>query len=343
MHRVSRGRPQSNSSAHSQDSLHIAEQNTDDVPSSPCSDSSVDDDEMNCRIKPFWPKYQATFKQRGFQLETFKDVKLFYNQMSQNAPSNCLDSQKNFHQDIQDDDSLCPDAGLPDNLFRGKRISDAKRVMVKAVHPGSREFDVICTLSRPPLRGDPMNHTIPVLDLFEISKDSIAFIVMEEWSSQLITSTRPCCLKSFLAALRQCIEHAAFMHNHHIAHLDISLTNLLTDYKGHYAYIDYELSRRFKSTALTHLICNYRGTEMPPESGKDTPVDPYKVDVWALAVLVLRSCKLTGYWVPQLMSIIKPMLDEDPSQRPTSFAVLQDFDKLVVALGETETNGSCYN
>jgi len=112
MHCLSRDRRQSNSSARSQDSLHLTEQNTDDVPPSPCSDSSVDEDEMNCRMKPFWPKYQATFKQRGFQLETFKDVKLFYNQMNHNAPSNCLTSQKNFHQDIQDDDSLCPDAGL---------------------------------------------------------------------------------------------------------------------------------------------------------------------------------------------------------------------------------------
>ena len=116
----------------------------------------------------------------------------------------------------------------PDNLFRGTRISDAKRVMVKAVHPGSREYDVIGTLSRPPLRDDPMNHTIresflllqtavcdrtylfiyfsAVLDLFGVHNDRIAFIVMEEWSSRLISSTGPCCLKSFLEALRQCIE-----------------------------------------------------------------------------------------------------------------------------------------
>ena len=107
------------------------------------------------------------------------------------------------------------------------RISDAKRVMVKAVHAGSREYDVIWTLSRPPLRDDPMNHTIresipllqytvgpilwlfispAVLDLFEMHNDRIAFIVMEEWSPRLIPSAGPCCLKSFLEALRQSIE-----------------------------------------------------------------------------------------------------------------------------------------
>ena len=169
------GRRQSGSSNQFHGSLY-------DVPPSPssCSDSSVDEDEMNCRMKPFWPKYQPTFKRRGFQLDTLKDVKLLYNQRSEDTSSNRFVSQ-NFHQDTtqDDDDSLCPDAGLvrasshglinidfticytqPDNLFRGTRISDAKRIMVKAVHPGSREYDVIWTLSRPPLRDDPMNHTI---------------------------------------------------------------------------------------------------------------------------------------------------------------------------------------
>ena len=82
------------------------------------------------------------------------------------------------------------------------------------------------------------------------------------------------------------------MHKHQIAHLDISLTNLLTDYRGRCAFIDYELSRRFKSTDPTHLVYHCRSTELPPESGKNTPIDPYKADVWALAVLLLRSCKV---------------------------------------------------
>ena len=103
------GRRQSGSSNRFQDSLH-------DVPPSPssCSDSSVDEDEMNCRMKPFWPKYQATFKRRGFKLDTLKDVKMLYNQRSQDTPNDCFVSQKDFHQDTiqDDDDSLCPDAGL---------------------------------------------------------------------------------------------------------------------------------------------------------------------------------------------------------------------------------------
>lgn len=81
------------------------------------------------------------------------------------------------------------------------------------------------------------------------------------------------------------------MHRNQVAHLDISLRNLLTDYEGHYAYIDYELSRRFDGVSDPYII-GYRGTEIPPECESGACTDPYKVDVWALAVLMLRACKV---------------------------------------------------
>lgn len=141
------------------------------------------------------------------------------------------------------------------------------------------------------------------------------------------------------------------MHKHCIAHLDISLRNLLTDYRGHYAYIDYELSRRF-DPSQTALVYNYRGTELPPECEGGGGIDPYKVDVWALAVLMLRACKvsnavfavfakaehnrcaqLAGYWVPELMHVIEPMLNEVPNRRPSSLVALEIFDKVISSLG----------
>lgn len=49
-------------------------------------------------------------------------------------------------------------------------------------------------------------YILAVLDLFELADDDIAFIVMEEWSSQLATNSGPCCLGLFLSSMRQCIE-----------------------------------------------------------------------------------------------------------------------------------------
>lgn len=82
------------------------------------------------------------------------------------------------------------------------------------------------------------------------------------------------------------------MHQHKMAHLDISLQNLLTDDRGHYAYIDYELSHCYDGIVLPR-ISEYRTTEVPPELEKGGCSDPYKVDVWALGILILRASKVS--------------------------------------------------
>ncbi|KAK7467097.1 hypothetical protein VKT23_004157 [Stygiomarasmius scandens] len=263
-------------------------QGSTDPPSPASTASSFDEEEVNCRLNPYWPKYTTFLKLRGFRLDTVRDVREHYRKCNVEFPNEARRLSFGV-----DEDALCPDPGLPDNLFRGTRIIDGIQVIVKAVSLQSREFEIISFLSSPPVRAQSMNHCIPVLDLIQVCEDNTALIVMEEWSSQLIPDDGPCSLGLFLDAIRQCIEHAAFMHRHHIAHLDISLHNLVTDYKGHYAYIDFELSRRFESTNA-QIFGYYRGTEVPPECEKKKYIDPYKVDVWALAVLILRACKVRG-------------------------------------------------
>ena len=99
------------------------------------------------------------------------------------------------------------------------------------------------------------------------------------------------------------------MHMYHIAHLDISLRNLLSDNNGHYCYIDFEMSRRFdlpSNPSHSHSnntkapqcqpdgprISGYRGTEIPPEVELGQETDPFKVDVWAFGVLILRLAEV---------------------------------------------------
>lgn len=90
------------------------------------------------------------------------------------------------------------------------------------------------------------------------------------------------------------------MHAHGIAHLDISLRNILSDFNGHYAFIDFETSRAYPmpaSSSSTRPLPELRvqgihGTEDPPELENGEESDPFKVDVWALAVVILRACKV---------------------------------------------------
>lgn len=78
------------------------------------------------------------------------------------------------------------------------------------------------------------------------------------------------------------------MHSHHIAHLDISIRNLLTDYRARYAYIDFELSRRFEGIPDPRIRCR-RGTEVAPELERGDFGDPYKADIWSLATLMTHA------------------------------------------------------
>ncbi|KAJ8078809.1 hypothetical protein PM082_013092 [Marasmius tenuissimus] len=290
---------------------------------SPLLDSAYDDEEVNLRVRPHWPAYRSLLKIRGYRLETVGDAKQYYKQR-QDVPS------EHFLRSCRDmaDDALCPDAGLPEHLFRGAQTSDGTKVVVKAVHALSRELAIVRFLSTPPIRNHRMNHCIPVLDI--IHHGEVAFIVMEQWSSQLIPDTGPCCFGSFLGAIRQCIEHAAFMHSHRIAHLDISLRNLLTDYRGHYAYIDFELSHKFEeSTPRVYANGCRLGTEVPPECNGPGSYDPFKVDVFALGVLILRACKMTGHFAPELLEIVRPMTRDDPEQRPPLMSVLRVYEDMV--------------
>ena len=47
---------------------------------------------------------------------------------------------------------------------------------------------------------------LAVVDLIEVPESQLAFIVQEEWSSEIIDTENPCPLPSFLRALHQCIE-----------------------------------------------------------------------------------------------------------------------------------------
>ena len=89
------------------------------------------------------------------------------------------------------------------------------------------------------------------------------------------------------------------MHDYQMAHLDISLRNFLTDDQGHYVCIDYEGSRRYDGV-VSPRISDYRATEVPPELEKGGFSNPYKVDVWALGILIIRACKV-GVIRPCLM------------------------------------------
>jgi len=319
-----------------------------------------DEDEHNRRVTPHWQSYRYLFESRGYRLDTYKDVRQFYlryweTRNIKRSIESCA-GYKRACREGRDDDELCKDEGLPERLFRGKRLADNHPIVIKAVHRRSRELDVITALSTPPLKDHPMNHCIPVLDIINVPPDfpntlphavfqhQLSFIVMEEWSSEFIPPNQPHTLQSFLNSLRHCIQHITFMHNHCFSHLDIGLRNVLTDYAGRYAYIDYEMSRRFcqppveveegGDPRLSVMIYQPRAAEPPPEVEKGHSTSPYAMDVWALGVLILKAGISAGYDVPELRWLIEGMLEPQWERRPSAKVALRRFEEAISKIPE---------
>jgi hypothetical protein len=92
----------------------LADDSSDESLASPTSsDSSDDEEDLNRRIQPYWPKDRNVFRSRGFRLETVRDVKNYYRQRGASS-LDMLGSQQQLSSrvDFRDDDALCPDAGL---------------------------------------------------------------------------------------------------------------------------------------------------------------------------------------------------------------------------------------
>ncbi|KIM65301.1 hypothetical protein SCLCIDRAFT_1212469 [Scleroderma citrinum Foug A] len=296
------------------------EGDTDSISSNSSSAISLDDDQTNSRIDPHWSKYRNIFECHGYHLETVRDVKDYYRDYD--VESYRMSPAYRRACALQDDNALCKDPGLPSNLFRATCHDSSAKLIVKAVHLLSRERSIARYMSSSVLRRDPMNHCIPILGLLDVPSDGLCFIIMEEWSPHLL-SRLPTCLVEFLSAIQQCIEHIVFMHKYNIVHLDISVHNFVTDYYGHYACIDYELSRRLDIDD-SHDV-SPRGTEIPPELGHGQSSNLFAIDIWALAMLILRACDMTGFQVPGLIQLTRPMLNESPDKRPSALAVLREF------------------
>lgn len=204
-------------------------------------------------------------------------------------------------------------------------MSDGKKIIVKAVDSRSHELDITRYLTSSSHRHDPLNHTIPVIEIIPVPEDRVSFVILEEWPASFAHCT-PSTSRSFIHAMRQCVEGIYYMHSHSIAHLDISCANIMTNCSGSCAYIDFELSRRF-SPGEKAIVRGIRGTELPPEIERGEESSPFKVDMWALGMTLLRAYKASGVELPHFMEIIQPMLHENPSARPSASMILHAMDR----------------
>ncbi|KAK7021514.1 kinase-like domain-containing protein [Favolaschia claudopus] len=114
-----------------------------------------------------------------------------------------------------------------------------RHVIIKAILVEDIELQILKSLSFDPLRSDPRNHTIPVLQF--IPGNGFEFSVQACWYEHWQWPPFDRAPSRFEMA-RQLLEGLVFMHEHYIAHGDIHPRNILWNH----APTHHELSRHSK-------------------------------------------------------------------------------------------------
>ncbi|KAJ7074511.1 kinase-like domain-containing protein [Mycena amicta] len=228
------------------------------------------------------------------------------------------------------------------NVLDAVRISDGQKVVLKLLESTSAEIGIHQYLDSPPLRSDPRNHTIPVLDVLPLPDTPFSILVTPFCREFDYPPFH--CRQEFVDAMTQYIEGLEFMHEQNIAHMDIAPKNMLMDEsrvvpKGshfsrprthdgryelfcwtdrcsvspvNYYYIDFGLSRYFpEGNEAARKTGTLRTFPDIPELSLDIRNNPFPVDIFHLGLTMHKLI----YCYPDL-EIFRPVADAMTAAEP---------------------------
>ncbi|EIW62677.1 uncharacterized protein TRAVEDRAFT_43020 [Trametes versicolor FP-101664 SS1] len=134
-----------------------------------------------------------------------------------------------------------------------------------------------------------------------------------------------------------------FMHEHHFAHRDCQIMNILYDPRPlypnmfhplKYYFIDFGLSRRYDPMDGPPREHPIRGgdksvPEFQPGVWKGELLDPFPTDIYYLGNLIRMDIMKAYRGIEFLVPLVKDMVQDDSAKRPTIQDVVRHFDELV--------------
>ncbi|KAG9097625.1 hypothetical protein FS749_005865 [Ceratobasidium sp. UAMH 11750] len=252
------------------------------------------------------------------------------------SPSNTVSLLKPFGYQTEEVEGEASSSG---HITRAHRVSDDLAVVVKCIRRASTEARVLASFREVQTRGEILP-VPPVLDLISDSSSDTILAVQEDWGRTL-AELGPLSPPDFFNILGQCFEAVALLHAKGFAHLDISCYNFLCNSRQKVALIDFETSHRTnpdpQNPTRPRLVYPRRTTETPPEfrtPGAYTRRHcAYKLDIFALGVLILRFAKASGFDCPQLVLLAEPLIGCDPVLRPTAAEAVVWFQRWCERVG----------
>ncbi|ETW78624.1 hypothetical protein HETIRDRAFT_419877 [Heterobasidion irregulare TC 32-1] len=241
------------------------------------------------------------------------------------------------------------------------RDRENRDVVIKVVSKGDegrRELEILQLLNSEPLRSDPANATVPVLE----------FLEFHDWHFVVMPFCDQCDELPFLNVSEgfdfadQILAGLTFLHENRIAHLDISCDNILINHHGtvpqtktwttpsepiykiwpppewrstfpaRYLFMDFGYSQYFEKDMS---LDKCRAEPFPqgrkhraPEMRRATNYNPFAADVYATARTLYGWLKDAADETPSLLILLRDMTSQNPSRRPTAKMALERFRAL---------------
>ncbi|KAH9850492.1 kinase-like domain-containing protein [Lenzites betulinus] len=245
------------------------------------------------------------------------------------------------------------------------RVSDQQQVVIKQIsntrHPD--EVDIAQYLSSDELKSNPRNHSVPITEVFQVpDEEDVTLMVMPLFRSCNNPAWQT--VGEVVSFVLQVLEGMQFMHQLKVAHRDAQLPNIMydprpmyprmfhprdteraRDWKGtakhttrtarpvRYYFIDFGLSVKFDSNESAPRAHPIRGGDKTaPEivHWNGELLDPFPTDIYYLGNM-LRMHVLQEFKGAEFLSpLVRDMVQEDPTERPTIDEVIQRFNSQVL-------------
>ncbi|EJD47830.1 hypothetical protein AURDEDRAFT_163289 [Auricularia subglabra TFB-10046 SS5] len=250
------------------------------------------------------------------------------------------------------------------NVMDAVSEDDGVPVVLKLIFQNDQNSIPFCVFfSSEPRRSDPRNHCAPLLRVLKLREihDSRTLVLPRYLDWRIWPFVQ---VGEIVDFLEQMFEGLAFMHEHHAAHLDISLANIMmdglhllkepchpadprlrADAKGDaqhwerfesqqpvkYYFIDFDQSVRFDSAAAVRPVERNAGQILCAPELTSPPYDAFRLDIFCLGYVILSqllnaSPPSSAYEnVEFVRPLAEAMMHSDPAKRPTAAEVVSRF------------------
>ncbi|KAL5492866.1 hypothetical protein ACEPAI_4314 [Sanghuangporus weigelae] len=254
---------------------------------------------------------------------------------------------------------------LTEGVMDATRLSDGRRVALKAVRRYDNEVKIAMMLSSPEALNDPMNHCVPILDFFtDLSTRGPDFIVMPHLRAFNLPEF--CTISEVLDFVQQTLEGLLYMHRRRVAHRscrDLTGANIMMDARDlfpdgvhpdplwsallhdrfdvarslrridvktvKYYFIDFGISSYFDDPLEPRQVTGIDGRDQEvPELDLKKPYDPFAVDVYTLGNTYRELFRQKYNNLDFLSPLVEQMTERSPESRPTAEDALALFRKL---------------